>query len=299
MKEYTLRKSFTAAIQTFALHPLHLYSKLWGSILLTSVALCFAIYTCVNYIVIPASALPLTNNFGYIHNVIYTTLHLEALSWLKIALSMLIFLIFNSIMHSAFLHYEIPGKTDFVKTQNASLLNHIKVLTPQALKHFILSVIRLLLIALCIIGIFYSIINTNWWTICASGILLIVFDFTTYHANYIWKQSPTLSLHRRYKAIYSSYRPHIGQLTVFSLIYRPIILCMLLLLFLPTIVTTIDYFFDNVAIFAGENSGLPTYFAYIYVIIMWVSCCLITWIKMLFLLPTRFLLPQINNRPCL
>jgi hypothetical protein len=63
------------------------------------------------------------------------------------------------------------------------------------------------------------------------------------------------------------------------------------MLFLPAIVSTVDYFYDSIAIGAGEISGLPAYFTYLYLLLIWIGCVLFTWAKLIFLLPTKFLLP--------
>ena len=290
MKKYTLSNSFTTAIQIFGKHPLHLFSKLYLPILLTSLAMSFAIYTCVNCIISPASTLPLTSANGYLHNVIYATLHLEVSSWLQIAISMFVFIIFNSVLLSAFNRYEIPIGEDKTIDKKTSFHKSIKALTPQALKNMILSSARLIAYMLCIIGTFYGMINGTIWLIIVSIIVLIVFAFSAYHIGHIWSLSPILSLSGQTKALYAIYRQHIGRFTIFALIYRPIQLCLLLMLFLPAIVSTVDYFYDSIATRAGEISGLPSYFTYLYMLTIWIGCVLFTWAKLLFLLPTKFLL---------
>lgn len=291
MKKYTLSNSFKTAIQIFGKHPLHLFSKLCLPILLTSLAMSFAIYTCVNCIVAPASRLPLTSTNGHLHNIINAVLHLEVSSWLKIAIAMLLFITFNSIMLSAFKSDEVPTGEDKTVKNKQSIQKYIKALIPQALKNMILSSIRLIGFLPCIIGIFYGMINGTIWLIVVGIILLIVVAFSVYHAGHIWTLSPRLALRGQTKALYTTYRPHIGKLTIFALIYRPIQLCLLLMLFLPAIVSTVDYFYDSIAIGAGEISGLPAYFTYLYLLLIWIGCVLFTWAKLIFLLPTKFLLP--------
>jgi hypothetical protein len=135
-------------------------------------------------------------------------------------------------------------------------------------------------------------INGTIWLIVVGIILLIAIAFSVYHAGHIWTLSPRLALRGQTKALYTTYRPHIGKLTIFALIYRPIQLCLLLMLFLPAIVSTVDYFYDSIAIGAGEISGLPAYFPYLYLLLIWIGCVLFTWAKLIFLLPTKFLLPS-------
>ena len=289
MKKYTLGNSFRTAIQIFGQNPLHLFTKLYLPILLTSLAMSFAIYTCVNCIISPASTLPLTSANGYLHNIIYATLHLEVSSWLQIAIAMLLFIIFNSIMFSSFKSDEVPTGEDKTMKNKQSIQKYIKALIPQALKNMILSSARLIAYMLCIIGTFYGMINGTIWSIIVSIIVLIVFAFSAYHIGHIWSLSPILSLSGQSKALYAIYRQHIGRFTIFALIYRPIQLCLLLMLFLPAIVSTVDYFYDSIATRAGEISGLPSYFTYLYMLIIWIGCVLFTWAKLLFLLPTKFL----------
>ena len=291
MEKYTLRKSVITAVRLFGHHPLHLISKLWLPILLASLSLSFAIYICINCITAAASPMPLTAEHGYLYNIMHSILHLEPSAWMIIDFSIIIFLFFNSWLYSAFHHYQLPIEKITNIPNRLPLLKHVRQLLPFILKHFIHSLVQTTCYFLCLGCIFLGYTQSTTWIFILGLLLLFIIVFLTFHAFNIWALCPALSMRSQIKSLYCTYRPYIGKLSAFTLIHRLIVLCFSLMVFLPAIVASFGYFFDNVATSTGEVSGLPAAFIYICITSIFIGSTLYIYVKFLFLLPIKFLLP--------